>query len=133
MLIRIITLAIGAFIYVVGSALAQTPSSSTCGMAEPPKQAMRKTLVGGMVEIKYPDPTTVPANYTGCLNIWMEGVGDPVLTMVAKFKNGVAESVSVPPYGLNCEYKNNKLVHDPARLGTCLDAGDVTLDKWRMP
>lgn len=85
-----------------------------------------------MAEIKYPDPRTVPNNYSGCLNIWLEGVGPPVLTTVAKFRGGVTESVSIPAYGLNCEYRNNRLVPDPVRRGTCLDATDVTLEKWRI-
>jgi hypothetical protein len=101
-------------------------------MTQPPKEAVRKALPGGMAEIKYPDPRIVPNNYTGCLNTWLEGVGPPALTTVARFKNGVTESVGIPAYGLNCEYKNNRLVPDPARRGNCLEAKDVTLDKWRL-
>ena len=130
--IRTFMLAVAVVIH-VGFAAAQSSSRDACGMADPPKDAIRKKLVGGMVEIKYPDPATVPGNYTGCLNLWYEGVGPRVLATVARFKNGVTEAVSVPPYGLTCEYRNNTLVPDPARRGECLDAADVTLDKWRAP
>ena len=86
-----------------------------------------------MAEIKYPDPRSVPNNYTGCLNTWFEGDGPPRLATVARFSGGVTEWVRIPAYGLNCEYKNNQLLPDPARQGTCLEAKDVTLGKWRLP
>jgi hypothetical protein len=120
----------------VGFSVAEAASGDACGMVDPPKEAVRKTtVVGGAIEIWYPDPRTVPSNYTGCLNTWYtyEGTGPATLVSVAKFNKGVTESVRVPPYGLTCEYRNNALVPDPARLGTCLEAADVTLDKWRRP
>ncbi len=127
---------IGAFAIIAcasaGPAVAQSSGSNTCKLEQPPNEAVRRVLPGGMAEIKYPDPRTVPNNYTGCLNTWLEGVGPPVLIAVAKFKDGVTESVRIPAYGLDCAYENNRLVDDPARRGTCLDAKDVTLEKWRI-
>lgn len=112
-----------------GAASAQTVDS--CKLTEPPKDALRKTLPGGMVDIKYPDPAKVPSNYTGCLNSWFSASGPPAF--IAKFRNGVTESVISPITGLVCEYRNGQLVPDPRRLGTCLEAQDVTLAKWRLP
>jgi hypothetical protein len=116
-----------------GSTFAQPAGIDTCGMKQPPEGALRRTLPGGMAEIKYPDPRTVPNDYTGCLNTWLDGIGPPALLTVARFRNGITESVSIPAHGLNCEYQNDSLVPDPARKGHCLDTKDVTLEKWRLP
>jgi hypothetical protein len=42
-----------------------------------------------MVEIRHPDPRTVPDTYTGCLNTWLEGVGPPALMTVREVEGRV--------------------------------------------
>ena len=136
--------AVVALNFVISMAIAQT-SATTCNLSAPPEDAARasSSLIGEV--LAYPDPKSVPTNYSGCLSTW---VGGGVRMIEAKFENGKIRWYRMGDNDLYCEYENDQVVKEVASermrkgleqyppqmrslIGLCPPGAQLIPSKWK--
>ncbi len=90
-------------------AAAQSASTieTTCGLSQIPANAVRVEVPQSPPLFHYPDPRSVPQDYTGCLNTWLEG---NIPAMQARFFRGRIVWFRVGGNDVYCEYENDRVV-----------------------
>lgn len=82
---------------------------NTCGLAAPPKDALRLQQPPAPLMFQYPDPSRVPAAYTGCLNTWLEN-GQKV--MEARFDKGRIVHYRMGHDDVACDYRDARVIRE---------------------
>lgn len=114
---------------VAQSAIDEAPA---CNVQVVPKEAVRLPQNGGLVTLHYPDPRSVPADYSGCLNSWAVIGNKTVPMFVSKFDKGVIQSWKMAEMNVVCNYENGQLARDKSvSASMCPPAREVTLKKWQ--
>lgn len=99
-----------------GFCFAQNNESMGCNLNAAPTNAVRKSAGSALPTLSFPDPETVPPNYSGCLNLWSEA---GVRIVEAKFEKGAIRWYRLGDNEVYCEYENNRptkeMLSDAAR------------------
>ena len=83
----------------------------TCSLTSVPEDAVRQAIplpTGTANIVAFPDPDTVPNNFNGCMNRWMEASGTTVRILEARFVNGGLTWYRAGDGEIYCEYENDK-------------------------
>lgn len=106
--------------------------STTCNVQTVPEGAIRQPQIGGAVTLHYPDPRSVPADYSGCLNSWAVVGENTVPAFVAKFERGVIQFWKMAAMNVVCSYEDGQLVREKSsNASMCPPAREVALKKWQ--
>lgn len=80
---------------------------TTCNLRDIPAQAVRVEVPQSPALFHFPDPRSVPHDYSGCLNTWFEG---NVRAMQARFNRGKVAWFRVGNNDVYCEYQDDRVV-----------------------
>jgi len=116
-------------------------AEATCSLSQIPANAVRVEVPQSPPLFHYPDPRSVPWDYSGCLNTWLEG---NIRAMQARFNRGRVVWFRVGGNDVYCEYENDRVVKqvvDESLRRKMADAGmttsycppgqDLVPAKWR--
>lgn len=106
--ISLLTLALSAVLFYAPGAAAQALNAeTTCNLVQMPATAVRVTAPPAEPVFHYPDPRIVPADYSGCLNTWLDG---NIRAMQARFEQGKVVWFRVGNNDVFCEYESDRVV-----------------------
>jgi len=106
--------------------------STACNIQAVPEEAIREPQIGGAVTVYYPNPRTLPADYSGCLNSWIVVGEKTTPAFVAKFDKGVIQFWKAAAMNITCSYEGGQLVHAKStNASMCPPAREITLKKWQ--
>ncbi len=106
--------------------------AQNCDIKIAPKDALRHPLDGDtLATLHYPDPRSVPDDYSGCLNIWFEADGRSFLTAVIRFKKGQLVSLTDPERNMGCHYDNGRLIKEKSAPAELCPPSGGTVSEWK--
>ena len=129
--IRSLILCLSCFATVVVAQPA-VDESTTCSVQAAPAEAIRQPQIGGVITLHYPDPRSVPADYSGCLNSWAVVGEETTPAFVAKFDKGVIQYWKAAAMNITCAYEGGQLIKEKSTNSPmCPPARELALKKWQ--